>query len=442
MGALRPEPMGFRPELAEGQVSLRIGSSKIGIHLSIPRVHTVRHKALTPRHVGSMSESETPAAMNSQREIKSLTGIRGVAACFVVIYHYLALGSGSGLTGTVIKHGYLAVDLFFVLSGTVMALTYGQDFRERFKVGTFARFLTRRLARVYPLYLATSLACLILYYADREAQSVLPEPTWLAVGSNLLLVQAWGIGDSINGPGWSISTELFAYVLFPCLVSVLIFGPARIAAAVAALGGIGLCALAAVPDAAAQQTVRFGPLDLYMGQTVFPLMRCGIEFCLGLLAWRLMGVPQMRRLAGGRFVGDGLAAAILLLLAIRDSDVILVLLFVPLIMALAAGRGVAARLLGSPPLHALGVLSYSIYLVHRPVLDHLEPPVVRMIEAWQIPHPHLLAAVLLVPCTVLISVATFRLIEKPGRQLARGIGFRRDRAPASRSGPQGQGAQA
>lgn len=375
--------------------------------------------------------------MNSQREIKSLTGIRGVAACFVVAYHYLALGAGSGVGGTVLKHGYLAVDLFFVLSGYVMALTYGQDFRARFRVGTFAHFLVRRLARVYPLYAATSLACLILYVADRDAQALLPEPSWLAVASNLLLIQAWGIGHSINGPGWSISTEFFAYILFPCLVSVLIFGSARVAAVLAALGAIGLCALAAVPDAAAQQTVRFGPLDLYMGETAFPLVRCVIEFGLGLVAWRLMTVAPLRRLAGRGFVGDGLVVAALLLLMREGTDVILVLLFVPLIMALAAGRGVSARILGSRPLHGLGVLSYSIYLIHRPVLDHLKPPVLRVLEGWQLPHPHLLSAVILIPCTVLIAVATFRLIEEPGRRLARGIRFRRRALePAAVSGPQ------
>lgn len=375
--------------------------------------------------------------MTSQREIKSLTGIRGVAACCVVAYHYLALGAGSGAAGAVLKHGYLAVDLFFVLSGYVMALTYGQDFRGGFEAPTYGRFLARRLARVYPLYAVTSVACLILYAVDRESRDLLPEPSWLAVGSNLLLVQAWGIGHSINGPGWSISTEFFAYVLFPCLVSVLIFGAARIAAVLAAIGAVGLCALAAVPDAAAQQTVRFGPLDLYMGETAFPLVRCAIEFCLGLLAWRLMAVSPLRRVAERGFVGDALAVAAILLLTRPDADVILVLLFIPLIMALAAGRGVAARILGSRPLHGLGILSYSIYLVHRPVLDHLKPPVLRMLEGWQIPHPHLLSAVILIPCTVLISAATFRLIEKPGRRLAHGIRFgRRTLAPAAVPGPQ------
>ena len=374
--------------------------------------------------------------MDAQREIKSLTGIRGVAACFVVVYHYLALGAGSGPAGTVLRHGYLAVDLFFVLSGYVMALTYGRDFHDRVEAETFARFLTRRLARVYPLYIVTSLACLILAYADPQPQSLLPDLSWLTVGSNILLVQAWGIGHSINGPGWSISTEFFAYALFPGLVSILIVGPARSAAAFAVLGAAGLCALASVPDAAAGQTIRFGPLDLYMGDTVFPLARCGIEFCFGLLAWRFMTVPRLRGLAGRRGVGDALAVAALLLLAIPNTDVVLVLLFVPLIMALAAGASVAARILGSRPLHGLGILSYSIYLIHRPILDHLEPPAVRLFEGWQMPHPHLLSAVILLPCTVLLSILTVRWVEVPGRRLAGGIRFRRRiLAPAAIPGP-------
>jgi hypothetical protein len=70
--------------------------------------------------------------MLKRGEIKSLTGLRGVAACAVVLYHYQ--GSDAGL-GRFVLHGYTAVDLFFALSGFVMALTYAGAFADGFGRG-------------------------------------------------------------------------------------------------------------------------------------------------------------------------------------------------------------------------------------------------------------------------------------------------------------------
>lgn len=67
--------------------------------------------------------------MAVKREIKALTGLRGAAALIVVAYHYLQ--SDIAHPGP-IRCGYLAVDLFFILSGFVMALNYGERFRDGF----------------------------------------------------------------------------------------------------------------------------------------------------------------------------------------------------------------------------------------------------------------------------------------------------------------------
>jgi peptidoglycan/LPS O-acetylase OafA/YrhL len=56
----------------------------------------------------------------------------------------------SNLLTTLIAHGYLAVDLFFVLSGFVMALNYGSLFETRMSFLAYRRFLGRRIARIYP----------------------------------------------------------------------------------------------------------------------------------------------------------------------------------------------------------------------------------------------------------------------------------------------------
>src|ERR1700742_2077340 len=92
----------------------------------------------------------TPAG---KEEIDALTGIRGVAAVTVIAYHiYPASDFPYGLSHLVAR-GYLSVDVFFVLSGFVMALNYGPMFRDRIQLSSIMTFLMRRVARLYPLYI-------------------------------------------------------------------------------------------------------------------------------------------------------------------------------------------------------------------------------------------------------------------------------------------------
>ena len=59
-----------------------------------------------------------------------MTGIRGVAACWVVLYHMYEFAPLPPVLGNLLRHGYFAVDLFFVLSGFVMTLSYKALFAD------------------------------------------------------------------------------------------------------------------------------------------------------------------------------------------------------------------------------------------------------------------------------------------------------------------------
>lgn len=168
-----------------------------------------------------------------KREIRALTGIRGLAACYVVLFHYFF--GAIGLTHvapviTFLRHGYLSVDLFFCLSGYIMAETYGADFRQGPSWASFKKFLGRRLARTYPLYFATTLVMAILITIHDGIQ-----PISFYSGTllwNICLTQTWGIvgnGGSLNGPAWSVSAEAAAYLLFPVLSLLTLFRSSRLA---------------------------------------------------------------------------------------------------------------------------------------------------------------------------------------------------------------------
>ena len=88
------------------------------------------------------------------KQIPALTGIRGVAALGVVAYHYWFRNwvPPDTLARAAVARGYLFVDLFFLLSGFVMASSYGWMFAGRFDAVGYWRFLATRLARIYPVY--------------------------------------------------------------------------------------------------------------------------------------------------------------------------------------------------------------------------------------------------------------------------------------------------
>ncbi len=95
---------------------------------------------------------------------------------------------------TFIAHGYLAVDLFFVLSGFVMAMNYKHMFDSGWSADAYLKFLGRRIARVYPLYLACTLIPFGLMSTGIwphlvECRSLTPT-LWL----NLFMMQNWGSG--------------------------------------------------------------------------------------------------------------------------------------------------------------------------------------------------------------------------------------------------------
>ena len=156
-------------------------------------------------------------AAQKPRMLPTLTGVRGFAALAVLFYHIRG-GMAGYLPGAVIDgfaHGYLAVDLFFVLSGFVLWWNYGPAFVAE---GTRAapRFLARRIARIFPLHLAI-LAAMALFALALLASGRDPGPHYgfAALPAHALLVQNWGFTADLrwNDPAWSISTEWAAYLL-------------------------------------------------------------------------------------------------------------------------------------------------------------------------------------------------------------------------------------
>ena len=365
--------------------------------------------------------------MSNTKELRSLTALRGVAAMAVVMQHFSATAQAHShaVVPSLVPHGYIAVDLFFALSGFIMSYTYLDLFR-RDGARAYGGFLVKRAARIVPLNLAVlamfmlagpaSMALLgrnIVFASDSLAADLL---------ANALMLQGLGIGHNLNGPSWSISTEFAAYLCFPALIAAAFHR--RAAAAGAFLACVALLCLLA----ASQPRLGLGAEGVGPG-----LIRCFTEFTLGMLAYRLLRSGRVAAL-GHDGTAAILAASCAGLMLLR-LDLPAVLLFPLLIAALAAneegaaGGRRAARLLSHPWLHFLGVVSFSTYLLHQ----LFRPTELALLRAVH-PEPLGLPGALLFALAGSFSVLPFAWlayygIERPGRAFVQRA-FARRTAPA------------
>jgi hypothetical protein len=197
--------------------------------------------------------TEALRSRNDGREIVSLTILRAFAAWWVVIYHFKRMSPFTdGLDVFALRSGWIGVDVFFVLSGFVLAYVYGPEIEsQNFE---FWQFLVKRFARIYPahlftlaLMLAMIAATVIIHARTSLASELSPDPSsnydpMRTVLAQLLLIHAWGI-DKIghfNAPSWSISAEWFAYLIFPVIAPALLrLSPRRaLAVGLAAAGRV------------------------------------------------------------------------------------------------------------------------------------------------------------------------------------------------------------
>ena len=360
-----------------------------------------------------------------RKEITSLTGLRGIAACWVVLYHSFAAGlkPNPGPFANLIVHGYLAVDIFFVLSGFVMAMSYGAMFSAGFNMTSFRVFLLRRLARIYPLYLVlTCFALAVLILIDHTHFH--PVELARSLAENLALVDAWGLGGSIDGPAWSISTELAAYLLFPWLAAVLLFRSRLVAITSAMACLMVVVALSHAPTPASEIGHRSGPYDIFGSHSLYPVIRCVVEFSLGLVVFRAAENKTIRAAFQRRWLAWFSTAVMLALLLITNSDALFVCLVAPFVLILAVGEGAIPWALGTAPAMFLGRISYAVYLLHLPLLSLRHFLLPHLARFFSPDIAQLLAFAIFAAVLGVAASLAFRFIEQPGRSFIRNLELR------------------
>jgi peptidoglycan/LPS O-acetylase OafA/YrhL len=358
----------------------------------------------------------------AREKIDSLTGLRGIAALWVALYHGVGslpiAGSFPAVVGNIVGCGWLAVDLFFVLSGYVISYVHQRDF-VRVTATEYVRFLKLRVARIYPAHCAVALLCVPVIVG---AHFLLPGAVNPVIAERfnirtllyaLTLLNGWGFPRSTgwNLPSWSVGSEWFAYLTFP-FVALLAnrLGSAR------AFVAIGAATMAIT--LLLSFLIRGG--STYMLPEAWSLVRVQSEFVLGCCVFGLTRYATRGRAYDA--LGATAALAIIGLTAIGAPGLLvaaLIVSFAVLILGLATSDSVGA-LLATRPLVYLGEISYSLYLIHGLVLLLLKSAVSHTLPGV---HPGAIGSMgvlaLYLGAIVLAAAALYACVENPARQYLR-----------------------
>ncbi len=359
------------------------------------------------------------ATLPALRNIRAFDGLRGFAALAVVVYHFTPGRAVATMADRAVDRCCTMVDLFFVLSGFVMALSYGGLFARRITAAGLRVFLIRRVARIYPLYLAVTLGIAVLVasgHSDRAPRAGLP-PIALA---NVAMVQSWIGLPSLDFPTWSISTEWAAYLVFPLLVPLLL-------REVPLARAIPFGALAAFATALVYCDPHLSPMTIGRGGNggtngaIGAMLQCLADFTLGILVFRLASTRTGARIAASGWSAVPIAVAIVLLFVSPPAPVLtalIVLLFPALLLSVAADRGPLARLFASGTGQRLGAWSYAIYLLH-PGLIGPRTRLAVLLGRHAVPHPGVFASIGTIVVLLPIAALVHQLFEVPMRRVVR-----------------------
>lgn len=356
--------------------------------------------------------------MDKAKRLDSLTSLRFFAAAAIVALHT----SQSFGMYNIAKYFPLAqaVSFFFVLSGFILSYAYqALDSSQKIK-----RFYIARLARVWPLHIATTLIWIAML-AYWNPEGIIYQDGLQKLIANIFLLHAWIPSQdwqtSFNGVSWSISVELFFYAMFPLVLTLfrkhwhwIITSQLLITGAI-----ITLCYLTS-------NSSETQPTNLLY---FFPAARA-LEFIAGVCAFHF--TSYLRGSHPNLTVGQwtalelfAIAGTVMTMLMTRSFGIPAVLgqhtatyikiagafpAFAALIIVFSFGSGALSKMLSFKPLVFLGEASFALYLCHYPALYFIEHSH-ELFGSTEAQYYSTWAISLILSCTLML------LIERPARTL-------------------------
>lgn len=340
---------------------------------------------------------------DQQADWPALTGVRALAALAVLGMHAHVLVTPLPM----LKLGHFGVDVFFVLSGFLLTMRYGQVLAkpDAQRHQAWWPFMRQRLGRILPAYYVQVLilgglagvgayhwpGCLAFLGQFTLAFYIGPEP-----------LQAW------VAPWWSLPVELCFYAIFPLALFAL--GRRPIPTLLIGLGLVYAYRSLLMVTAPAHPWLAFW---LQQAPGRFD------EFLIGMAAaWWLLSRPASTLPSGKWCFWLGLAGFVVLLSVPNVSQLVvhlgwgvcfytlLAISIAAMLAGLVLGAGLINRLLSTPILVWLGHISFGIYLWHYPLIEWVRVPVA---QGW----PGSVRLWIIVIGSLLLAYGSWRLVEKP-----------------------------
>ena len=386
--------------------------------------------------------------------IRQLTGIRAVAAVWVLFYHLQGpldtLGVMSiPVLSDVIRVGRLGVDLFFALSGFILTHTYLRKLGPKAHARPTLEFWWLRLARIYPVHFVMLNAAGLAVVAQALITGENKDRPWLNPIDyirNLLLIQEWGPNPERgwNVVAWSLSMEWLAYLLFPVVVLALFFfhrrinTPLLLAAWVVSI--LPLLLRASVGDdpyygGAWGSTIRVLTAFVAGAITYLIVIRLinsdgSISTRTERLATTVSVAMPLVVIAGATFLGRRSGAQPEILLIDPDAEPLPpffhLWLVPPLIVwigALALSKSGQVKFLSRETVVLGGLISYSLYMTHLVWLSTWRAGMNAIgLESGPL---YALSVVFALAMAFVLAWLMWRLVEEPARRfMRRGVGVR------------------
>lgn len=357
----------------------------------------------------------------TRSRMRSLDGLRGLAALIVLVHHSLLVvptlaapyygeptqqGAPWLLVHTplhLLWGGTEAVYLFFILSGLVLTLA------TRSKSFTWRSYFPSRIVRLYvPVIAAVVLAGIVIAVLPRTSDT---QSVWLSrrgddypLSSMLEDATLLGGVSGVVSPLWTLYWEILFSLLLPAFVYVGRRMPWWLLAVIA----LGLSTLGA-----------------YTGVTALkylPMFAVGVALAAG---WQRIGdaAGRMPRAAAIPVWTAAVAAALVLASSYwlvlpstgttmaRTATMAPTLVGVAILIVAAVHAGLLSRVLSSGPLRFLGTISFSLYLVHEPLVIAI---------GHMVPHPYM-TVFFSVPVALVVAIAFYSVIERPAHLLAKRV---------------------
>lgn len=341
----------------------------------------------------NLKHDRSTADVAPERILSSIQVLRALAAWSVVVSHYcmiFAVENPSWWRRGFLTYGSLGVDVFFVVSGFVMALSASDPTLEA------RTFIAKRIGRIVPAYwLITVVVAFVIYYWPQMMPNQGYSPWFLA--QSLAFVPAQNPGGMgllpVNTVGWTLNLEVVFYLIVGASLFTKL--PQRWVWIVTAIAVLQLL------------LAPLGFVSSLYSTTLF------YEFVMGIAAAHLWKAGALRG-PSWAFAGLAVFALALLLRSSPGSLTHIIDCGIPAFLFVCAFIGCERHLQRAVLLKRLGDHSYSVYLIH---------PLILYIGFHVYRETHIRHGLISMACLALIALlgaASYRFIERPaGRWLTR-----------------------